>query len=105
MAYHDLEAVSLSELKRMQKDVVKAISTYHDRQKTDARAKLEALARDLGYSLAELVGTDTKSSRAPAAAKYRHPENPALTWSGRGRKPQWFIDVLAAGKNAEDLAV
>ena len=59
----------------------------------------------MGYSLAELVGTETKSSRAPAAAKYRHPENPALTWSGRGRKPQWFVEQLEAGKTAEDMAI
>ena len=89
----------------MQKDVTKAISTFEDRQKAEARAKVEALARDLGYSLAELVGTETKSSRAPAAAKYRHPENSALTWSGRGRKPQWFVDALEAGKTAGDLVV
>jgi DNA-binding protein H-NS len=105
MADHDLEALSLSELKKMQKDVAKAISTFEDRQKAEARAKVEALARDMGYSLAELVGTETKSSRAPAAAKYRHPENPALTWTGRGRKPQWFVDALAAGKTANDLVI
>jgi DNA-binding protein H-NS len=64
MADYDLEALSLSELKKMQKDVAKAISTFEDRQKAEARAKVEALARDLGYSLAELVGTDTKSARA-----------------------------------------
>jgi DNA-binding protein H-NS len=105
MADYEFEALSLSELKKMQKDVAKAISTYHDRQKADARAKVEAFARELGYSLAELVGSDTRFSRAPSAAKYRYPENPSLTWSGRGSKPQWLIDVLAAGKNAEDLAV
>jgi DNA-binding protein H-NS len=105
MADYDLEALSLGELKKMQKDVAKAISTYQDRQKAEARAKVEALARDLGYSLAELVGIETKSSRAPAVAKYRHPENPALTWSGRGRKPQWFVDALSAGKSAESLTV
>jgi len=105
MADYDLEALSLSELKIMQKDVAKAISTYQDRQKAEARAKVEALARELGYSLAELMGTETKTARAPAAAKYRHPENPALTWSGRGRKPPWFMDALAAGKTAGDWAV
>jgi DNA-binding protein H-NS len=105
MADYDPEALSLGELKKMQKYVANAISTYQDRQKAEARAKVEALARDLGYSLAELVGTETKSSRAPAVAKYRHPENPALTWSGRGRKPQWFVEALAAGKSKEDLAV
>jgi DNA-binding protein H-NS len=65
---------------------------------------VEALARDLGYPLAELVGTEMKTSRAPAA-KYRHPKNPALTWSGRGRKPQWFVEELEAGKTAGDLAI
>lgn len=104
MADYDLEALSLSELKKMQKDVAKAISTFEDRQKAEARAKVEAFARDLGYSLAELVGTETKSSRAPAAPKYRHPENPALTWSGRGRKPQWFVEALAVGQTAESLS-
>ena len=79
MADYELEALSLGELKKMQKDVAKAISTFEDRQKAEARAKVEALARDLGYSLAELDGTETKASRAPVAAKYRHPENPALT--------------------------
>jgi DNA-binding protein H-NS len=105
MADYNLEALSLGELKKMQKDVAKAISTFGDRQKAEARAKVEAVARDLGYSLAELVGTETKSSRAPAVAKYRHPENPALTWSGRGRKPQWFVDALASGKSADDMAI
>jgi DNA-binding protein H-NS len=89
----------------MQKDVAKAISAFEDRQKAEARTKVEALARELGYSLAELVGTETKSSRSPAAAEYRHPENPALTWSGRGRKPQWFVEALEAGKTASDLAI
>ena len=105
MTDFDLEALSLNELKKIQKDLAKAISTFEDRQKAEARAKVEVLARDLGYSLAELVGTETKSSRAPAAAKYRHPENPALTWSGRGRKPQWFVEALKAGKTANDLAI
>ena len=105
MADFDLEALSLSELKKMQKDVAKAISTFEDRQKAEARAKVEAFARDLGYSLAEFVGTEMKTTRAPAPPKYRHPENPALTWSGRGRKPQWFVDALAAGTTAGDLEI
>jgi DNA-binding protein H-NS len=105
MADLDLQALSLSELKKMQKDVARAISTFEDRQKAEARAKVEALARDLGYSLAELVGTETRATRAPAVAKYRHPENAALTWSGRGRKPQWFIEALEAGKTTSDLAI
>ena len=89
----------------MQNDVARAIATFEDRHKVEVRAKVEALARDLGYSLAELVGTETKFTSAPVVAKFLHPENPALTWSGRGRKPQWFVEALEAGKTASDLAI
>ena len=66
---------------------------------------MEALARELGYSLAELVDSDAKPKRAPVAPKYRHPENPTLTWSGRGRKPKWFVEALEAGKTTEHMAI
>jgi len=105
MADFNVETLSLKELKSLQKDLGKAISTFEDRQKSDARSKLEIIAKEMGYSLADLIGTETKPSRAPAAAKYRHPENAALTWSGRGRKPLWFVAALDAGKSHEDLAV
>ena len=105
MADYDLGSLSLSELKKMQKDIATAISTFEARQKAEARTKVEAVAREMGYSLAELVGTEMKTTRVPGAAKYRHPENPALTWSGRGRKPQWFVDALAAGTPAGDLEI
>ena len=105
MAEFNIEALSLKELKSLQKDLAKAISTFEDRQKSDARSKLEILAKEMGYSLADLIGTEVKPSRAPAAAKYRHPENATLTWSGRGRKPLWFVAALDAGKSPEDLAV
>ena len=58
MADYDLEALSLSDLKKMQKDVAKAISTFEDRQKAEARAKVEALAeaRALRRELDDLRG-------------------------------------------------
>ncbi|WP_104017773.1 H-NS histone family protein [Roseovarius nitratireducens] len=105
MTDFDLEALSLPELKKMQKDIAKAISNFEDRQKAVARTKVEAVAREMGYSLAELIGTDGKPKRTRVAPKYRHPENPDVTWSGRGRKPQWFVDALAAGTPAGDLEI
>jgi DNA-binding protein H-NS len=105
MADFNLEAMSLKELRQLQKDLAKAISTYEDRHKADARAKLEVIAKEMGYSLADLIGVEVKTTRAPAVPKYRHPENTALTWSGRGRKPQWFADHINLGKDPSDLAV
>ena len=105
MSDFNLDALSLKELRQLQKDLAKAIFTYEERHKAQARAKLEAIAKEMGYSLAELIGVEVKTTRAPAVAKYRHPENAALTWSGRGRKPQWFADHVNAGKDPSALAV
>ena len=105
MADFNLETLSLKELRKLQKDLAKAISTYEDRQKAEARAKLDAIAKEMGYSLAELIGAEVKATRAPAVAKYHHPDNAALTWSGRGRKPEWFADHINAGKDPRELAV
>lgn len=105
MKHIDLNDLSLKELKQLLRDVEKAIASYEDRQKAEARAELEAKAKEMGFTLAELMGLEGKKTRAPAQAKYAHPDNSSLTWSGRGRKPQWFVEALAAGKTPEDLSV
>jgi DNA-binding protein H-NS len=44
-------------------------------------------------------------SRGPVAPKYRNPENPAETWSGRGLKPRWMAAAIKGGKKLEDFAI
>lgn len=41
--------------------------------------------------------------RAPATQKYHDGEG--NTWSGRGKRPHWFVAALSAGKTPEDLLV
>jgi len=101
----NLNELSLKELKDLQSQVTKAISTFEDRKKKEALSELEDKARSLGFSLAELTGATVSRKRAPATAKYGNPTNPSDTWSGRGRKPRWFEAALNAGKTPEDLAI
>lgn len=37
--------------------------------------------------------------------RYRNPQNASETWSGRGERPDWLEDALAAGASLEDLAI
>lgn len=37
--------------------------------------------------------------------KYRHPANPELTWSGKGRQPKWVEFMLSEGYSLAELAV
>ena len=54
-----------------------------------------------GFSLKELTGVSPARSkgRTKNPPKYRHPENPEITWTGRGRKPQWIKDAESEGKD------
>jgi DNA-binding protein H-NS len=102
----NLDDLSLKELKDLQTKVSRAISTFEDRKKKHALAELEEKARAMGFSLAELTGAVTKvRKRAAATPKYADPANKSETWSGRGRKPRWFVSALKAGHSPEDMAI
>lgn len=104
----DINTLTLPELKKLHKDVQRAIESYETRHKAAAIAELEEKARELGFSLSELTGISAPKSkrRAPAVAKYRNPQNPEETWSGRGRPPRWLSGALAgSGAKLEDFAI
>ena len=104
----DLSALSVAELNKLLSDIPKEISRREKDEKARVRKELEALAAAQGYSLEELLGdagATAKRAGKPAAAKYRHPEDGALTWSGRGRQPKWVAEFLAKGGKIENLAI
>lgn len=101
----NLDSLTFKELKELQSQVAKAISSFEDRKKKEALAEIEEFARTKGFSLAELTGVTLTRKRAPATAKYANPANASDTWSGRGRKPRWFEAALKAGQRPEDLSI
>ncbi len=40
-----------------------------------------------------------------AGPKYRNPDNPAETWSGKGKRPPWVEAALAEGQSLESLEI
>jgi len=87
------------------------------RGKIDAvlTAKVQDERRTLESELAKLQRVDmgagkTRASfgrgvRGKVAPKYRHPENPAETWAGRGLKPRWLAAALKSGKKLDDFVI
>lgn len=104
-----LAQMSLADLKSLEKKIVKAIATFEERQKMAALKAIEEKAREMGFSLSELTGAAAVTRRGkPKTAgipKYANPENPAQTWTGKGRRPDWFVAAVEAGKTPEDLAI
>jgi len=52
---------------------------------------------------AAAVKKTRKGAKAASVPKYT--DGTGRTWSGVGKRPNWFKDALAAGKTAEDLLI
>ena len=99
----DISKLSLTDLKKLKTKVDHAISTFEERRLEHARAALEAKAKELGVSLAEVMNASPKRRRSSPNPKYVNPENPEETWSGRGRSPVWMKQLLDKGHLKEEF--
>jgi DNA-binding protein H-NS len=41
----------------------------------------------------------------PVSPKYRNPNQPTETWSGRGKQPRWLVAQLRLGKRIDDFRI
>lgn len=63
-------------------------------------------AADIGFSASGGKGRKAKGgvkSTAGTATRMKYKDGAGRTWSGHGRKPQWFIDAMNSGKTEADL--
>jgi DNA-binding protein H-NS len=100
----DLEKLDLEELTTLSKDIERAIRKLETNNLKKAREAAEAAAKEYGFSLKEVTGAKTpRRNGEKSEAKYRDPNDPNKTWSGRGRQPQWFKDAVAGGRSLKEL--
>jgi DNA-binding protein H-NS len=72
------------------------------------REKINALVKAEGFGMDEVFGRATTArgkARGKVKPKYRNPADPAQTWTGRGKRPNWFRAALSAGKKEKDLLI
>lgn len=99
----DIDSLNREELQALIKDAEKALKSVEARRMAEAKRAAEKAAKEFGFSLDEVLGASPKGSKG--AAKYANPADASQTWTGRGRKPNWVIEALAAGKSLDDLSL
>ena len=100
----DFDKMSLKEMRDLRTRLDRAINSYEDRKRREALSAIEEAAREHGFNLAELTGGKPRRT-GTVAPKYANPEDPTMTWTGRGRKPRRVQENLAEGKDLEDLLI
>ncbi|CAA9317346.1 MAG: hypothetical protein AVDCRST_MAG71-1078 [uncultured Lysobacter sp.] len=120
----DINSLSAKELDALINQAKKRRTTLSKRKPiATVRTKLTQLARAEGYSIEELFGGPATVERggrravekAPSkkagkstgkvAPKYRNPDNPAETWTGRGKQPRWLAAHTAGGRELAEFVI
>ncbi len=115
----EIKQMNRKQLEKLRADVETAIKALDAKDKKAALKAAQAAAKAHGFSLDELTvaapaekaaarparARKNGDGRAKVAPKYRNPNNPEETWSGRGRSPGWMAAHLEAGGQKDDLAI
>lgn len=103
----ELANLTSIELADLLKRIEAAMVERRKASRAEVKAKIQAIAAEAGFTVDELFGAKTgKAARGTAPVKYRNPDNPEETWSGRGRMAKWIAEKLKKrGNKLEDFAV
>jgi DNA-binding protein H-NS len=97
---------TLQELIQQRDELNARIEAMQQKLRAQILAEIKATMREYDLRIEDLSsgGKSVQRDRVKAAAKYRNPIT-QKTWSGRGKRPNWINEALAAGKSLDEFAV
>lgn len=103
----ELTNCPLKDLLSLQSKVNKAIEVRRDKERQDVYQKINAIASESGFTLSDLVSIKPGKSDKKSASKimYQNPNNKEQGWTGKGRKPNWLVELLEAGRKLKEFAI
>jgi DNA-binding protein H-NS len=107
----DLEAMSVDELWSLHQEISQILSGRITSEKRELEKRLVVLGRgrDLieGGNASQSYKTNGEARRKypKVFPKYRNPQTPSETWSGRGKQPRWLAAALKTGRKIEEFRI
>lgn len=100
----DLDSLNVDELRAITENAQQLIAKKQHQRLYDAYMQFEKIAEDSNATIEEILkaGETLEKKRS---IKYRNTDNNEETWTGRGRKPTWLVEALAAGRRLEDFTI
>lgn len=100
----DLNDLNVDELRAITENAQQLIAQKQHQRLYDAYMQFEKIAEESDASIEEILQAGEKLEKK-RSIKYRNTDNNEETWTGRGRKPTWLVDALAAGRKLEDFSI
>ena len=90
-----LEKLSVKDLMDLRDRVGRMIVHRQESERSNLKEELIARVQEAGFQIGDLFPSGRKGakSKGSSGSLYRNPEDPSMTWSGRGRKPKWLSEA------------
>jgi DNA-binding protein H-NS len=108
----NLDAMSVDEMWRLHEEISRVLSVRLTSEKRELEKRLAQLRREKEIGLSDpgdaqsIKGMPRVRRKYPRVfPKYRNPQEPSETWSGRGKQPRWLVAALKAGHRIEEFVI
>lgn len=105
----ELSKLSLEELLILQQRAATELETRQSVEREKAKQDILAIAAKYGLDVrfggAAPAAKASKGKRSSVAAKYRHPQDASLTWTGRGRSPVWVAEWKSKNGSLDGITI
>jgi DNA-binding protein H-NS len=107
----NLDAMSIDEMWQLHEEISAVLSVRLTSEKRELEKRLAQLRREKQMRQSE--STDSQAKNAPRERrayprvfpKYRNPNEPSETWSGRGKQPRWLTAALKTGHTIDEFVI
>ena len=108
----NLDAMSIDEMWHLHEEISRVLSVRLTSEKRELEKRLAQLRREKEMRQSEPPDGQSLKT-APRARrkyprvfpKYRNPQEPSETWSGRGKQPRWLTAALQTGHTIEEFVI
>lgn len=104
----DLDGMSVDEMWMLHERIAQVLSVRLTSEKRELEKRLAQLRREneMHSVSAEASGVSRERRKYPRVyPKYRNPNDPSETWSGRGKQPRWLVAALKTGHKIEEFMI
>jgi DNA-binding protein H-NS len=102
----DYQNLSESELKVLINKAETALKAKQENKRKEVIAQIKQLAASIDVQVEILEeGKKAVRKKSKVAVKYRHPQDPEKTWTGRGITPKWLQSLLNKGHSLSEFEI
>jgi DNA-binding protein H-NS len=102
------DAMSVDEMWQLHEEISRILSVRLTSEKRQLEKRLAQLRHEDNpqpKSTDKQLGVRQVRKYPKVFPKYRNPDEPAETWSGRGKQPRWLTAALTMGHTIEEFVI